>query len=102
MKGKTAAEIRAELDSVNGDAAPSFTNVKTWAVESKHGRTSIFDGEHFRLRKIATADEIIDYVHEIVTNHRRITLRAIAKIIGISYERDYLECDRFGETKACL
>lgn len=30
LKGKTPAEIQAELKSVYGDAAPSFTIVKTW------------------------------------------------------------------------
>jgi len=51
---------------VYGDAASSFTIVKTWVAEFKYGRTSIFNEERSGRPKIATTDEMIDYVHQIV------------------------------------
>lgn len=61
LKGKTLTEIKAELDSVYGDAAPSFTIVKTWAGKFKRGRTSIFDEERSGLKNVTTDK---DYVHQ--------------------------------------
>jgi histone-lysine N-methyltransferase SETMAR len=71
LKGKTPIEIKVELDSVYGDAAPSFTTVKTWVAEFKRGRTSIFDEERSGRPKTATTDEMIDYVHQMIDDRDR-------------------------------
>lgn len=72
FKEKTPTEIKAELDSVYGDTAPSFTTVETWAAEFKRGRTNIFYEERSERPRTATT-EMIDYVHEIVMDDRRLT-----------------------------
>ncbi|XP_077255973.1 prostate tumor-overexpressed gene 1 protein-like [Temnothorax americanus] len=45
LKRKNTQEIKDELDSVYGEASPSFTTVKHWVAEYKRGRTSILDEE---------------------------------------------------------
>lgn len=90
LKGKTPAEIQAELKSVYGDAAPSFTTVKTWVGKFKRDRTSIFDEERSGRSKTATTDKIIDYVHQIVIDDRRLILREISDAASISHERVHI------------
>ena len=63
LKGKKTQEIKDELDSVYGEASPSFTTVKHWVAEYKRGRTSIFDEERSGRPKTATTDEMVDLVH---------------------------------------
>ncbi|KYQ51718.1 hypothetical protein ALC60_09165 [Trachymyrmex zeteki] len=43
LKGNTSTQIKAELDAVYGDSAPSFATVKRWVAEFKRGRTSLAD-----------------------------------------------------------
>ena len=40
LKGKTGKVIHAELVDVYWSSAPSYSQVKFWAVEFKHGRMS--------------------------------------------------------------
>ena len=87
LKHKTPTEIKAKLDSINGHAAPSFITKNTWTADFKRGRTSIFDEERSGQLKTLTKDEMIDYVHEIVINGRRLTLKQIVEAAGILYER---------------
>ncbi|GFV15884.1 hypothetical protein TNCV_988671 [Trichonephila clavipes] len=55
LYGNTPTEIKEKLDSVYGESAPSFTIVKVWAAEFKHGRKSLGADE----RSGATTDENI-------------------------------------------
>ena len=87
LKGKSSTEIKTELDCVYGEASPSFSTIKSWVVEFKRGRRSIFDEERPGRPKTATIDEIIDKVHGIVMDDRRLTVVEIAETAGISTER---------------
>ena len=89
LKEKKTQEIKDELDSVYGEASPSFTTVKYWVAEYKRGRTSILDEERSGRPKTATTDEMVDLVHQTVMEDRRLTLTDIAEACGISSERVY-------------
>ena len=92
LKGKTPTEIKAELDSVYGNTAPSFTTAKFWAAEFKRSRRSIYDKECSGWSKTVTTDEMIDYVHEIVNNDRRLILKELAEAAGLSTNRCVFNC----------
>ena len=84
MKGNTLTLIKDELDSVHGDSAPSFTNVKFWVAEFKRGRKSLGDNARSGRPETATIDENIAKVHQMVLDDRRIKVREIAE--GRGYE----------------
>ncbi|GFU08864.1 HTH_48 domain-containing protein [Trichonephila clavipes] len=65
-------QIQDELDSVYGDSAPSFTTVKFWAAEFKHGCKSLRDDERSGCPNNATTDENITTVHQMVLYDSRI------------------------------
>lgn len=69
-----------------GDGSPSFSTVKAWAIEFKRDRTRIYDDERLGRLKTATNEEIVDIVHRIVMDNRRLTLFEISNIAGISSE----------------
>ena len=54
LKGNMPTQIK---DSVYGDSAPSFTTVKFWAAEFKHGHKSLGDDECLGRPKTATTNE---------------------------------------------
>ena len=56
-------------------------------AEFKRGRSSIFDEARSGSSKTATTDEMIDYLHEIVTNDRRLALREIKEAADNLYDR---------------
>ncbi|GFU86048.1 histone-lysine N-methyltransferase SETMAR [Trichonephila clavipes] len=87
LRGNTPTEIKDELDSVYGDSAPSFTTVKFWAAEFKLGRKSLEDNERLGRPNIATTDENIAKVYQMVLDDHRIKVREIAKIMNMSKER---------------
>jgi hypothetical protein len=42
-KGLTTNEIHSKFIKVYVDSSPSFSTIKKWAAEFKHGRTSLVD-----------------------------------------------------------
>ncbi|XP_011148888.2 putative uncharacterized protein FLJ37770 [Harpegnathos saltator] len=84
LKGLTPKEIKAELDEVHGTSAPVFATVYNWVNEFKRGRTSTKD-EHRSGRPVeVTTPEMIDKIHDMVLNDRRIKVREIVEATGIS------------------
>jgi transposase len=65
----------------------SFSTIKFPAAEFKRGRTSLEDDPREGRPKSATAPEIIEQVHDMVLDDRRIKVPEIAESIGISKER---------------
>ncbi|XP_030745483.1 protein GVQW3-like [Sitophilus oryzae] len=68
-------------------SAPSFTTIKFWAAEFKHGRKSLGDDERSGRPKTATTDDNIAKVHQMVLDDRRIKVREIAEVMSILKER---------------
>ena len=64
LKSNTLAQIKAELDAVYGDSAPSFATVKRWAAEFKCGRISLTDDERSGRPTTAIITDNIEKVHK--------------------------------------
>jgi predicted XRE-type DNA-binding protein len=79
-----------------------FSTIKKWAAKFKHGLTSLEDDPREGRPKIATKPEIIEQVHDMVLDDRRMKLREIAETIGISKERiGYILHEEFDMKKLC-
>jgi len=79
-------EIHSKFIKVYGDSFRSFSIIKKWAAEFKRGRTSLEGDPCEGHPKSATTPEIIEQVHDMVLDDRRIKVREIAETIGISKE----------------
>lgn len=86
-KGLKGDEIHADMVNVLGDDAPSRATVFNWLAEFKRGRSTIYDEPRSGRPKTATTEEIIECVHDMVIDDKRLTKQEIADTVGISTER---------------
>jgi histone-lysine N-methyltransferase SETMAR len=99
-EGLTPNEIHSKFIKVYGDSSASFLTIKKWAAEFKRGRTSL-EGREGR-PKSATTPEIIEQVHDMVLDDRRMTVLEIAESICISKERvGYILHEELDMKKLC-
>lgn len=87
LKGKTRDEIKTELSTVYGDASPSIATVKRWYNEFRNGRISVFDEARPGRPNEVTTEENINKVRDMLMNDRRLKLREVAEVCGLSLER---------------
>jgi transposase len=85
-EGLTPNEIYSKFMEVYGDSSPSFSTIKKWAAEFKRGHTSLEDDPREGHPKSATPPEIIEQMHNMVLDDRRMKVREMAETIGISKE----------------
>jgi transposase len=85
-EGLTPNEIHLKFVKVYGDSSSSFSTNQKWAAEFKRGRTSLEDDPREWRPKSATIPEIIEQVHDMVLDDRRMKVREISETIGISKE----------------
>ena len=116
-EGLTPNEIHSNFIKVYGGSYTSFSTIKKWAAEFnplnaelnpiccllallgahhflhvsrirvKRGRTSLEDDPREGRSKSATTPEIVEHLHGMVLDDRRMKVREIAETIGISKER---------------
>jgi transposase len=86
-EGLTPNEVYSKFMKVYGDSSPSFSTIKKWVAEFKRGRTSLEVDLREGRPKSATPPEIIEEVHNMILDDRRMKVREIAETIGISKER---------------
>ncbi|XP_017481945.1 PREDICTED: putative uncharacterized protein FLJ37770 [Rhagoletis zephyria] len=84
LKGLSPSNIKAEIDSTLGGSAPSFTTVKYWVAEFKRGRTSCQDEHRSGRPNEVTTPEMVKKIHKAVMDDRRLKVRGLADIVGIS------------------
>jgi transposase len=84
-EGLTPNEIHSKFIKVYGDSSSFFSTIKKWAAEFKRGRTTLEGDLHEGRPKSAT--EIIEQVHDMALDERRMKVRGIAETTGISNER---------------
>jgi len=82
-----AEEIRAILTQTLGEHAPSYATVKNSVAQFKHGDFSTCDAPRPGRPKTVTTPEIIDQIHELILEDRRIAAKSIAEQLGIPHER---------------
>ena len=87
LHGKAPKEIHAILKETLGEHAPSFATVKNSVSQFKRGDFSTCDAPRPGRRKTVTTPEIIDQIHDLILEHRRISAKSIAEQLGISRER---------------
>jgi transposase len=80
-EGLTSNEIYSKFIKAYGDSSPSFSTITKWAAEFKSGRTSLEDDPREKRKKSATTPEIVEQVHDMVLDDRRIKVHEIAEII---------------------
>jgi len=80
-QGKVPKEIHAILTETLGEYASSYATIKNWVAYFKRGDPC--PGRP----KTVTTPKIIDQIHELILEDRRISAKSIAEQLGISRER---------------
>ena len=87
LQSKASKEIHAILIETLAEHAPSYAAVKNWMVRFKHGDFFTCGAPRPGRPKTMTTPEIIDQIHEIILEDRRISAKSIAEQLDISRER---------------
>jgi len=73
VQGKARKEIHVILIETLGEHAPSYATVKNWVAQFKRGDFSIYVAPRPGRPKRVTTPEIIDQIHELILEDRRIS-----------------------------
>ena len=84
LKGLSPTNIKAELESTLGESAPSFTTIKYWVAEFKRGRTNCQDEHRSGRPNEVTTPEMVKKILKMILDDRRLKVRELADMIGIS------------------
>ena len=87
LQGKAPKKIHAILIEILDEHAPSYTTVKNWMAQFKRGDFSTCVAPHPGRPKTVITQEIIDEIHELILEDRRISAESIAEQLGIARER---------------
>jgi len=87
LQGKAPKEIHVILKETLGEHTPSYATVKNWVAQFKCVDFSTCDAPRPRRPKTVTTPEIIDQIHELILEERRISSKSIAEQLGILRER---------------
>jgi len=79
LQGKTPKEIHAILTETLGEHAPLYATVKNWVAQFKRGDFSTCIAPRPGRHQTVTTPEIIDQIHELVLEDRRISAKSIAE-----------------------
>ena len=77
----------AEGNSRHSEYGPSYAIVKNWVAQFKRGDFSTCDASRPGRPKTVTTPEIIDTIHGLISEDRRISAKSIAEQLGISRDR---------------
>jgi len=87
LQGKTPKEIHAILRETLVEHTSSYVTVKNWVAQVKLGDFSTCDAPRPGRPKTVTTPELIDQIHELMLEDRRISAKSIAEQLSISRER---------------
>ena len=87
LQGKAPKKIHAILTETIGENAPSYATVRNRVAQFKRGDLSTCGTPRPGRPKTVTTPEIIDQIHEIILEDRRISAKSIAEQLDISRER---------------
>jgi transposase len=79
LQGKATKEIQAILTETLGEHTPVYPTVKNWVAQFKRGDFSTCDAARPGRPKTVTTPEIIDKIHELILEDRRISAKSIAE-----------------------
>jgi len=75
LQGKELKEIHVILRETLGEYAPWSATVKNWVAQFKRGDFSTCDAPRPGRPKTVTTPEIIDQIHELILEDRRISAK---------------------------
>jgi len=87
LQGKAPKEIHAILTETLRVHALSYATLKNWVAHFKRGDFSTYDAPRPGRNKKVTTPDIIDKIHELILEDRRISSKSITGQLGISRER---------------
>lgn len=87
LRGKTITQTKTKLDKYYGNSSPSIKMVHKWFTDFRCGRTSTIDAERPGRPIEVTTPEMVNKIHDIVLQDRRVKVREIAEMVRISDER---------------
>jgi len=101
LQRKAPKEIHAILRDTLGEHAPSYATVKNWVAQFKRCDFSTRDAPRPGRHKTVTTPEIIEQIHDLILEDRRISAKSIAQQLGISCGRGWdHHSRRFGHSEA--
>ena len=86
-QSKAPKEIHAILVETLGEHAPSYPTVKNWVAQFKRGELFHLLCASSWTTQNSDHPEIIDQIHELILEDRRISAKSIAGQLGISREQ---------------
>jgi len=86
LQGKAPKEIPTILKETLEEHAPSYPTVKNWVAQFKRGDFSTCDVPRSGRPKTVATPKIIDQIHELILEDRRISAKSVAQQLGISRE----------------
>jgi len=75
LQSKAPKEIHAILTETLGEHAPSYATVKNWVAQFKRGDFFTYVTPRPGRPKSVTTPEIIDQIHELILEDRRISAK---------------------------
>jgi len=87
LQGKAPKEIHAILTETLDEHASSYAIVKNWVAQFKPGDFFTCDASRPGRPTTVTTPEIIDHIHLLILEERRISAKSIPEQLGISCER---------------
>ena len=85
-QGKAQKEIHAILTEISGEHVTFYATVKNWLSQFERGDFSTWETPCPGRRKTVTTPNIIDQIHELILENRRISAKSIAEQLGTSSE----------------
>ena len=86
LQGKTPNEIHAILTEILGEYTPSYATNKNWVAQFKRRNFSTCVAPRPGRPKTLTTPDIIDHIHQLILEDRRISAKPRAEQLGISCE----------------
>ena len=87
LQGKAPKEIHVILIKTLREHAPSYATVKNWVAQFKRGNFSTCDAPRPGRPKTLATPDIIDQIHELILEARRISAKSISEQLGDLRER---------------
>jgi len=86
FQDKTSKEIHTILTETSVQHAPLYARVKNWVAQFKCGDFSTCGTSRPGRTKTVTTPVIIDQIHKLMLEERRISVKSITEQPGISFE----------------
>lgn len=85
ISGLEPKQIYDDLKKTYGDSSPSYSTVKKWSANFKTGHMGTTDEPRSGRPKSAISGPISQKIAKIIIENRRISIRSVAALAGVSY-----------------